>query len=406
MKRLSCGLGRKEISPPTSCLLLGYDQRAEIFPEGGHDGVLDPLWATIVLWEGGEERLAWVHLDLAILEDRALRFYRELLAPVLAVDGEKIFFCCTHTHSGPFPWRAEWGDDPLEPVPEPLRAEPSARYADQLGEALVACAHAAVEDLCEVEALEVRHGILGLGYIRRVEVPAASGETEVGMAWNLREWTGPDPRPTEDPAVVFFSVKRPARPDWHGWNAAAHPVVLGKHSNVVSADWPGAVRREWQTRWPGEDLLFFHGAGGDVHPWLATGWDPEDLNRVAAPAFSYLSLLRETPVAPTPDPKAWHFARRESVLRGKRIELAACRVGPIRLLAIPGELFSTTGQSLRKAAGAPFVLATTSNGWSGYWPTREAMARGGYEVNVSPGREPGDAEWLAGEALSLLEEIA
>lgn len=53
----------------------------------------------------------------------------------------------------------------------------------------------------------------------------------------------------------------------------------------------------------------------------------------------------------------------------------------------------------------PPLLATVSNGWTGYWPTRAAFDDGGYEINASWACKPGDGEWLIDELVGLAESI-
>ncbi len=386
----------QEISPGRDCALIGYEQREEFFPEG-NAGILDPLFVTALVIDSREGRRVLISLDLAIIETPGSDLLRKRVALAAATLPSEVIVSCTHTHSGPFPWSEQWSADPVEPVGRALLGPASESYAGQLESLVEECVREAVEAMRPAR-LSARMGCLTMGYTRRVRM----GEG-IRMAWNLREWDGPEPYPCADPAFAVLSITREGLPPIFCWNAAAHPVVLGKHSNMVSADWPGAVRRQIQKAYPGAISLFLHGAGGDVHPWLATGSDLADLEVVAAPASSLLLGMAGVPGGRVGD--GIGTAVGEVSTDGGNISLTAWRLGPVKLLAVPGELFGTTGAAIRSACDAPLLLATTSNGWSGYWPPAEEFFFGGYEVDCSTSRRRGDAEILTTVATELLDSL-
>lgn len=76
----------------------------------------------------------------------------------------------------------------------------------------------------------------------------------------------------------------------------------------------------------------------------------------------------------------------------------------VQLAAAPVELFSELSVQLRQQVPGPLLVATNTNGWTGYWPTRTAFAEGGYEVDGARamGRKPGDGEKLVAELAKLV----
>jgi hypothetical protein len=383
---MRAGHARTDITPASDCPLLGYDQRAEFFSGPGNGGVLDPLRADVLVVESGGVRTALVSLDLCILETPCADHLRQVVGKAAGAPPAHVVLACSHTHSGPYPWRPEWICN--EPVPDPLLCDASRRYADTLEERLVEAAARASHDLCE-STTSLRHSRLAPGYCRRVPAP----DGRVRMLWDLREWDGPEPPPCGDDAFLILKIERDSAPEILLWNAAAHAVVLGKRSNVVSADWPGAVRARIESARPGSRAMFLHGAGGDVHPWLATGCDPSDLETVATPAASLAVLLARTP------PTATDTTLAISSSDG----LTALRLGPARILALPCEMFGRTGAALRREF-PDLLLATTANGWNGYWPPAECFPEGGHEVTaaLAMGRKPGDCESLVEKIKTLV----
>lgn len=385
--RLRCGHARRDITPAAECSLLGYDQRLEFFPEPGHAGVHDPLFADVLVVESGDCRAAVVSLDLCILENSCANLLRGVVGAAADLPPENVILACNHTHSGPYPWKPEW--TVREPVPHPLHDEASQRYADFLEDRLAVCAADAAHKLFP-SVVGLRSARLAMGYTRRV--PAGDGT--VGMAWDRREWDGPEPAPCDDDAFQMLEIVCEGGPGILLWNAAAHAVVLGKRSNVVSADWPGAVRSRIEAKHAGMRAMFLHGAGGDVHPWLATGSDEADLDAVAAPAVAAVLAI---------------LSSDRTVGSGGEVRcvsasgLTALRLGPARLLAVPCEIFGRTGAALRREF-PDLLLATTANGWEGYWPPAECFPEGGHEVSAAldMGRRPGDCGLLVAEGHRLL----
>ncbi|MGH2354295.1 MAG: hypothetical protein ACRDI2_16430 [Chloroflexota bacterium] len=69
-----------------------------------------------------------------------------------------------------------------------------------------------------------------------------------------------------------------------------------------------------------------------------------------------------------------------------RAEVQAIRIGPLAVVALPGEIFSSLGRTIK--AASPFAAPQTLiAGWSndnvGYVPDREAYPLGGYEVDLA-----------------------
>ena len=384
------GHARIEITPGTDCSLIGYDQREELFPEGGNAGMNDPLFADALVFESDGTRAVIVTLDLCVLETSFASRLRALLGAAAGCPKEAVFIACSHTHSGPYPCGTAIGG--AEPLPGILLSGASRKHAGHLENALVEVASAAVSNRCP-STLRQRSSTLGMGYKRRVRLADGS----IGMAWNLREWDGPEPEPAADPSFEALVIEREYAPSILLWNTAAHPVVLGKHSNLVSADWPGAARASFEKALPEFQSMFLHGAGADVHPWLATGDDTTDLATVAAPAASLCALLATAPGLHDQP------GRLNCESEGS---LSALRIASVKLLACPFEMFGITGAALRSRFPG-LLIATTTNGWSGYCAPSEIFEEGGYEAEAAraAGWKPGDCEAMLDSAARLLARV-
>jgi hypothetical protein len=92
--------------------------------------------------------------------------------------------------------------------------------------------------------------------------------------------------------------------------------------------------------------------------------------------------------------------------RTRRVRIHGLRIGPLRIVGFPGEVFSETALGVKQSApsSAIAVNSYTTGGSAGYVAIREAFDTGGYEVRVSPYSQ--DAEQvLRFEFITLLSEL-
>jgi hypothetical protein len=97
-------------------------------------------------------------------------------------------------------------------------------------------------------------------------------------------------------------------------------------------------------------------------------------------------------------------------------EVQALKIGPLAVVALPGEIFSSLGRAIK--AGSPFgAPRTLVAGWAndnvGYVPDAAAYPLGGYEVDLASryygypaGWAPGAGQGLVAAAARLLERLA
>jgi hypothetical protein len=361
------GFAKLEITPIGDCSLLGYAER-----EAGNAGVHDPLFARAVVF--GDAAL--VSLDLCILLPEFAGELRGVIAEELGIPATRVLLSCTHTHSGPYPFVGPSAAGLFQAAP---MRESNVAFVDSLPGKLRAVVRRAAGNRQPVECLAVAETPLPIAYNRRV--PMSSG---IRHCWNPAESPELQPLPAVDQTCAVLTIG-----GIKVWSFGAHPVVLGKRSRVISADWPGAACAAI-----GGDNLFVLGACGETHPWLATQDDPGAVKTVGERVAECVRSLTGT--------------RGESGLEiAARDDVAVWRIGPAWLVAAPVELFGELAVDLRRQLRAPVILATNTNGWTGYWPTRAAFAEGGYEVDgaVAMGRRPGDGERLVAELVALAQTL-
>jgi len=349
------GFAEVEITPGATASLIGYEFRQTDLPPG-NDGVHDPLFARALVLDDGKPA-AIISLDHCILPVAFARQMRRAVARKIKTSADRVLVSCTHTHSGPYYERSAW----------------------LVERVCMAAARAA--GLTYPVTVTAQQAPLGLGYNRRVLT-----KDGVRHCWNPQEYPQLAPGPSPDPTCAVVALRQVNGPrQFVLWNVGAHPVVLGKTSRVISADWPGRACQLIDETMPGTKSLFLLGACGDVHPWIATQEDPAGIEPVARTAAGMVTLLAQ---AGQPAGEGLRIATKQ--------DLSLWRIGEAWLAAAPVELFSELSAELRRRLPGVGLVATNTNGWTGYWPTRAAFAEGGYEVDGARqmGRKPGDGEKL------------
>jgi neutral ceramidase len=231
-KYLKAGTAISDISPGKGIELGGYPH----YPRH-NTGVHDPLYAGCIYLENEKEKIALVSLDLLFFSKKYVKEVREKAARLTGIPEGNIVIGCSHTHSGP--WAS--GRLDIEALEKDLK--PDCNYLDDLKEKIVSIIVEAYSN-----TFDARIGIQK-GYCGK----------EQGVGGNRREPDGP-----ADPEVCVLAIQ-----DLNGiWRAclvnyALHPTVLHAESTVVSADYPGYIRKYLTQEKPGMNMLFMQGTSGN-----------------------------------------------------------------------------------------------------------------------------------------------
>jgi hypothetical protein len=396
---LRAGFASIDITPHARQSLIGYDFRWSELPPG-NDGVHDPLYARVLVLHDGKSPAVLVSLDLCVLEIDLARHLRRAVARKIGAAFDRVVVSAIHTHSGPFP---------RLPAARKTRGQSkAAAQRRKLGEEYAAFLEGRLVDAAaRASGLTYPVGVsavcapLGIGYTRRVRT-----RDGIKHCWNPLEFPDLVPDVSPDPTCTVVALRQPAGSrKFVLWSAGAHPVVLGKTSRVVSADWPGAACDMIDRSVAGARSMFLLGAAGEVHPWIATQEDPAQIEPVASAASSLVRLMVESGAGRfEPDP-SFAIATRTWKCGQRQLDLAAWRIGPALLLFAPVELFASLSRELRARLKSPAIIATVSNGWCGYWPDKAAFAEGQYEVDATWGIKAGDGERLIAQMAELAEEV-
>jgi hypothetical protein len=386
--------------------LIGYGDREE-----GAAGIHDDLTATVLALDDGHMQLAVIALDMLCLNEHVVARIREDIAAA-GIAPAHVLIAASHTHAAPI----AYADETSPPL--------NRRFIDGLVTQVVQTAYEALEALAPSRVVW--------------------GHTETPIALNRREHLtdgrvviGRNPAGFVDRGVDVLQFRDlKGHPQATLVNLACHAVVLGPDNLLVSADWPGAMRREVEAA-TGAHALFLQGASGNLNP--KHDWGDHDMdavkilgNQVATHVLDLLARpltpLNAAPLAGTnerlwldvvPSPRSeagesddyhevlgalfdvdprqvdtlldarypWRSVVRQAEEGATQIgmEIQALRLGECAIVAHAAETFSELGAAIRQSSPAtPTLFSGYSNGCVGYLPTAEAHAAGGYEVEITP----------------------
>jgi neutral ceramidase len=430
---VEAGVSRVTITPPVGMYLIGFSGR-----HGGSRGVRDDLYATALAVSDGCAEAVVVSCDVLMNHPDLVGRVRHDASERTGVPGENVMFCATHTHSGPV-------THTCPDSPPMYRA-----YVDNLAFQLAGLIEMAHERLAPA-TFGFNRGEAHIGINRRLTRP--DGTTVIAA----------NPEGPVDPEVGVLRVDTAdGQPLAVVVNYACHAVVLGAGSNVISSDWPGAMRCVVE-QVTGATCLFVQGAGADINPWpgeptdredvlerLGTevggeaiavwaGIDPQPAHKVATrrerllvpllrssqgadelPALVEMAgagdgLTRDELQARLRESTPWTAEIvGEGDARRAAVELQAIRIGDVAVVSAAGEIFVKTGLAVKRRSATPDTMfAAYTNGSVGYFPLPEDYPRGGYEVDESylfyqlPAPVAPEAAGLIEEgAVRLLNEVA
>lgn len=401
---LRVGIERVPITPPIGIRQVGFFAR-----DHGAEYLLDDLYATALVLDNAESKLALVACDLLYLHPTLVARIRQEIARRTDILASHVMFCCSHTHSGPIVYAGE------------RQSERDRAYLTNL-------VHQVAGAVCAADG-------------QRQPARVGYGRAEAHIGINRREQRpdgkvvlGHNPTGPVDPEVLILRLdSEEGYPLAVIVNYACHAVALGSASYGLSADWPGAMR--WAVEQAtGATCCFLQGACADINPRGGVGRDYARVQRLGqAVAGSVLQAWAEVeemdsviplaamqrgislplrgpldaegnPIQPVEEiaetvlKQPWTELSRmleerfpwQTTVRKRNgvwhisIELQAFQIGKAALAAVPAEPFVEVGLQIK--ARSPFahtLFAGYSNGCVGYLPVPSAYEIGGYEVDTS-----------------------
>lgn len=435
---LKTGFCRIDITPPFGTHIAGY---FEIRPM---DGMLDPLYASAIAFDDGENKAVLFALDHIGIRLSFATEVREAIAQATGLPVSAISLTCSHTHLGPESSRT---DGVLE----------NEAYNLMLKQKLCDAAVMALEDVVPTEMKVCRGRVEDVAFVRRFRMKDGSVQTNPGCQNpNIDHVLG-----ATDEESQLLILKREGKPEIGIVTFQVHPDVIG--GCKVSADYIKFVRDTYETLIPNSYCVFLNGAQGDTNH-IDVRLGDEDLiygyerakymgKKIACSVLANYELakpvadgkvnfgevsmmarynkgkpeqledaIRRSKIyqeqgldAATPEftgmRKIEVVSEAERIVRVKdfpdevALPLVAISAGGAVFSSVPGEPFTDVGVQIKAGSKFDFTITTCcSNGDEAYFPTQAAFDEGGYEV-VSTDFAEGTAEQIVRETLSLINSL-
>ncbi len=402
----------KEITPPAGVLLAGYG------PEVVSRGVHDPLFLKGLAFREGSRKALLLSFDLLGLDRDFVVAIRKACAASARIPAENVVLTCTHTHSGPH--TRTLGTFQFSPS--------RLREFRQYRRFLVRSSAEAVTGIfsgmrkADVYHYSVRcHENLNRRYVAPDNTCVYLPEAKhlIPLANNIT-----DP----ELGMLFFIEPGAEQPIAVLANYAAHPLTCqaeGLSSHLISADYPGVLRREVESRIGGA-CVFTSGACGDLHPkGFESGFArTEEMGKLLASriAESCSDVLRNQEryrmtsdflnvrsffvklpfrTSGCDEPRLPLYRNRHFV----NAELQILTIGDIALVGVPGELLCGPGLEIKW--NSPFrktFILYNSTAYLSYLPPVNCFVQGAYEAETCH-LMPTAAFTLVSGAVRALEEM-
>ena len=383
-KELQAGAASVELHAPLGINMAGYGARV-----GVSKGVLDPLHAKVLVFEGKDRGVALVTLDLVgVLPVPQLDQIRARVKSSTGI--EDVIFNASHTHSGPLfmdqppDWQSQMASDIAAGIERAWKARRTARIG-------------------------IGTGSVRIGHNRLYDMSEGAGK----MLW--RNETRIPTAPVDPTVMVLHIDGEDFSPIAVLVNYACHAVVLGPENLQYSADYPGEMRRVVEAANPGAVCLFVQGGAGNINPYydktpiiedavalmretgrtlasevlrVDAGIKPHAVSdtdlRISRDTLQFKARFNQEKVLAATDPQHLTLSGRlhiEAATRGPyEAPVTTMLLGrEFAYVGVPCEIFVDFQMNIReRVPDFPIIFGGYTNKNLGYVPTIKAAVDGGY----------------------------
>lgn len=432
------GAAVADLTPTTPCFLYGYPHVPRT-----STGVHDPLLASVLVLESGDQACAFVAADVIFISRPSTQRIRRQIAAGTDLRPEAICISATHTHSGPVTL------DHLSNEADPVVPRADQAYLEWMEQRIAEAVIRAWQQRRPAEIGLARADATGIGTCRHD--PAGPSDLSVPVLLAREAGNG---------APIGLMLV-----------CAMHPTVLHEDSTLISGDFPAFTRQYLQQRWLGEacPIIYHTGAAGDQSPRHVTRANTFDearrlghllgaaVERVLEPMqFTSDAPIRvagrclDLPARVPPDvqtaqrgvdaARARLEALRQAGAPRQEVRTAECdwfgaeetlaiaraaaegrleaalaqslpaeiqviAIGPHRFIAWPGEFFVQFALDVRAQYPEAAILTLANGELQGYVVTQEAVDRQWYEAGNALLKSPEAGQQVVAATLELLASL-
>lgn len=221
------------ITPPIGLRLSGFGER-----DHGSEGILNQLYANILILGDGTTKIAIVTLDLSGVDKVLTKAVRETVSQKTDIPYDAIMLCASHTHSGPEAWRT--GD--MGRVSHPIDSTPDEIAYKHILPSLIANGIIWANTELEPVKLGVKQSeLLGLGSNR---IDASRYVDNTVTVFRIDRLSG-------EPLTLLTQY-------------TCHPTILNFNNYLYSGDFVSYYQETVEKAFPGSIAMFAQGCAGDV----------------------------------------------------------------------------------------------------------------------------------------------
>jgi hypothetical protein len=398
------GAARRVINPEVGHHLCGY---GENYPNAG---VHDDISVTALFLDDGTQKALLLSFDLIGLMSTTQARFRGAITGTTGV--ANVCFACTHVHSAPYVLEPALPGDQPNPLLRPNYLQRLEKWAID----------AAVEAKSNAEPCVLRYNY---AYVeenmnRRFNFPdrrflyIPDNKQLLGLS---KEYVD-----RELGIIAFRKVGTLNQYKAIITNYTSHPLNVGNSSNLVTADYHGALRRRVEENFAGCLCVTTTGAAGDNHPLMPESgfasaeemgtrlarqaimrcYDsvvaPDEKIRFAYPEVA-LTFKGDETITMAPEKGQWSRPPQFPPHQQYKTHVSLLGIGPVLLAGFPGEPMAELGAMIKWSS--PFLKSYavfTATDCACYFPTYNQFYWGGYEPGVTYFTR-GTGEMLVGRIL-------
>ena len=244
MNNLAVGFAKVNINPPMGHAIYGYYVPRFV------KGFLDDVEVSAMVLGCGEERVALVSVDVCGVATSLVGEWSAAIEAATGIPADNVIISATHTHTGGLliPNEMFAADDDM-----------THRYGTFVGERVTDAVRLALADSKPARmGYIVGYAPARVAYIRRYQMKDGSTMT----CPPINDPNIDHPIGTLDQRVNLLRFDREGAPVVLLVNYGLHADTVG--GELVSADWPGVMRRTLEKTLDGVQTMFMNGAEGDV----------------------------------------------------------------------------------------------------------------------------------------------
>lgn len=240
---------KEKITPDSPVTLVGFSARTH-----ESEGIHDDTYANVVLLQAGEPVII-IALDLCFGDLSFANGIKEAIREKYGLSQDKIIINYSHTHSA-----VSITGGASEKSPDLWNNADYAekiRYSNMVKGKIMGMIDEGFAKMTEGDVF-ICKGESTFGVSRRYP-------SEEGILW--KPYFNEDSM-DKDLFLLKF-VDRDGRMRGLIYSYACHPTAMGSNNYLVSADFPGVVRRVLEEENPGMSVVFLQGCGADIKPYIS-----------------------------------------------------------------------------------------------------------------------------------------